>query len=263
MLGIVVTAYNPYYFNFHNILLSDLDKDNYNPVFISTWENQNFINEIGSNINFPLYYLEENPGKHDGTFYMVASTIECFKNCDYVLHFHADNWFRDGSKIISDTYEYVKKHNIKIAGLPRQWLFDENLVVNDKTIPFHFDFCMMEIELFNNIFDVTKLNQYKQLSLENGHPSMEWEPCMYHALEMNGIDINKDIYYVDSIEDLKKEHGNDPVYYNFFFKKSGIFHYDEKALLNKAKKDDVHWHWEDEDGNAIRKLTQEEIDKHI
>ena len=44
---------------------------------------------------------------------------------------------------------------------------------------------------------------------------------------------------------------------------SGIFHYDEKALLNKAKKDDVHWHWEDEDGNAIRKLTQEEIDKHI
>ena len=262
MLGIVVTAYNPYYFNYHNILLKDLNKKEYKPIFVTTWEHEDFIATLADNINYPLYQLTPNPGKHDGTFYLVTSTKPHFEECDYILHYHADNWFKDGSKIISDTYEYVKKHDIKVAGLPRHWLLNDDLTTTgDKTIPFHFDFCMMKSELFNNIFDEHKLEEYKDLSEENGHPSREWEPCMYHALEMNGVDIDKEIYYVDSVEKLRKEFGDIPAYYNFFCPDSGIFHYDEKALMNGGShRDAVHWVWKDEEGKIIRKFTQEEMD---
>ena len=36
------------------------------------------------------------------------------KDCDYILHFHADNFLRDGIKTIKETYALAKKDNLKI-----------------------------------------------------------------------------------------------------------------------------------------------------
>lgn len=242
MLGIIVTSYSalPNCIH-HDLLLSNLPKEEYKSLFLTTWEDKEFINELSTNLKTPICYLQDennnplNPGHHDGVYYMCASVVEEFKDCDYILHFHADNFLRDGYKTITETYKYAKKNNIKVLGLPRQWLFTDNLIVNDNSIPFHFEFCMMEYNVWKRAFDLEKLNYYKELSLKNGHPSQQFEPCLYHGLVSNGVDINKDIYYLESIKDLKEKFGNNPVYYNFFFERSGVFHYDEEALKLKVK----------------------------
>ena len=237
MLGIIVTSYLPYYYLYQDLLVSGLDKNNHQVIFATTHENQDFIKTISANIKTPLYYLDQNPGKHDGTYYLVTSVIPEFEDCDYILHYHADNWFRDGTKMIEETYNKVKKEGYKIAGVPRQWLFDENLKHNDKTIPFHFDFCMMKSELFRNIFKIELLDKWKKMSIKNGHPSQQFEPCLYAGLVENGVDIDNDIYYTDSIKRLKERFGNDVVYYNFFFEDSGFFHYDQSAFEKRVHKD--------------------------
>jgi len=234
MLGILVTSYLPHYYLYQDLLVSNLDKNKFKVIFTTTHENHDFIKNISSNIKTPLYYLDQNPGKHDGTYYLVSSAINEFDECDYILHYHADNWFRDGTKMIEKTYEKLKNSKYKIGSIPRQWLFDENLNHNDKTIPFHFDFCMMQKELFTNIFKVELLNHWKELSIKNGHPSQQFEPCLYAGLVENSVDIDNDIYYTDSIKDLKERFGNNPVYYNFFFKQSGFFHYDQTAFENRV-----------------------------
>ena len=243
MLGIIVTSYSalPNCIH-HDLMLSKLDKSEYKSLFLTTWENKEFIEELNENLNTPICYLQNdngdplNPGHHDGVFYMCSSVVEEFKECDYILHFHADNFIRDGAKTIIETYNYAKQNNFKVVGLPRQWLFDDNLNVNDKSIPFHFEFVMMKYDVWKNAFNLTRLNEYKHLSLTNGHPSQQFEPCLYHGLTANGIDINNDIHYLESIEELKERFGNEPVYYNFFFKKSGIFHFDEISLKQNKRK---------------------------
>jgi hypothetical protein len=237
MLGILVTSYLPYYYLYQDLLVSTLDKTKYKVIFATTHENHDFIRTIGNNIKTPLYHLDQNPGKHDGTYCLVTSTMSEFDDCDYILHYHADNWFRDGTKMIEDTYNHIKNTDYKIASVPRQWLFNENLKHNDKTIPFHFDFCMMKSELYRNIFKMELLEKWKQQSVINGHPSQQFEPCLYAGLIENNIDIDNDIYYTDSIKKLKNRFGNEVVYYNFFFEDSGFFHYDQNAFENNAYKD--------------------------
>ena len=237
MLGIVVTSYLPYYYLYQDLLVSSLDKDKYKVIFTTTHENHKFVEMIGKNIKTPLYYLDTNPGKHDGTYTLVSSVVSEFEDCDYVLHYHADNWFRDGTQMIEKTYKEMLLKNWKVGGVPRQWLFDENLKHNDKTIPFHFDFCMMRGDLFRNIFQMELLDKWKQMSVENGHPSKQFEPCLYAGLVENGVDIDKDIYYTDSIRGLKDRFGDDVVYYNFFFEDSGFFHYDQTAFEKGVHKD--------------------------
>jgi len=243
MLGIIVTSYSalPNCIH-HDYMLSELG-DNYKVAYLTTWQNKEFVEELSDNLKNPIYYLSDendnilNPGHHDGVFYMCSSVIEEFKDCDYILHFHADNFLRDGIKTIKDTYTLAKNNNLKVLGLPRQWLFDDNTFeVMDKSIPFHFEYCMMKYSVWKNAFNLERLNEYKHLALNNDHPSQQFEPCLYQGLVVNGIDINKDIYYLESIDELKNRFGNEPVYYNFFFKNSGIFHYDETSLKNNVKK---------------------------
>ncbi len=243
MLGIIVTSYSalPNCIH-HDYMLSELGEE-YKVVFLTTWQDKKFIKELSTNLNNPIYYLSDehdnilNPGHHDGVFYMCSSVIEEFKECDYILHFHADNFLRDGIKTIINTYNLAKKNNLKVIGLPRQWLFnDDTFKVIDKSIPFHFEYCMMKYSIWKEAFNLERLNEYKYLSTINGHPSQQFEPCLYHGLTSNGVDINEDIHYLESISDLKQRFGNEPVYYNFFFKNSGIFHYDENSLKqNKYK----------------------------
>jgi hypothetical protein len=234
MLGIVVTAYLPYYYLYQDLLVSSLDKSKFKVIFATTHEHHEFTEMIGKNIKTPLYYLDENPGKHDGTYSLVTSVMSEFEGCDYILHYHADNWFRDGTKMIEDIYDKVVKEGWKVASVPRQWLFDDNLKHNDKTIPFHFDFCMMRADLFRNIFKLELLDKWKRISIGNGHPSQQLEPCLYAGLVENGVDIDNDIYYTDSIRGLKDRFGDEVVYYNFFFEDSGFFHYDQTAFENRS-----------------------------
>ena len=51
-----------------------------------------------------------NPGHHDGVFYMCSSVVEEFKDCDYILHFHADNFLREGwLKYLGLNYQLFKE----------------------------------------------------------------------------------------------------------------------------------------------------------
>ena len=74
------------------------------------------------------------------------------------------------------------------------------------------------------------LEDLKNDSVKNGHPSKQFEPCVYAALDRNGIDFDKDILYTDDVMKLKQRFGNEPVYYNFFNDDSGIFHHDIDAF---------------------------------
>jgi|TARA_R110000824_G_scaffold6775_5_gene31293 hypothetical protein len=232
MLGIVVTSYLPHYFLYHSELLSKLD-DTYKPVFVTSHENHNFVKMVGGAVKPELYYLDVNPGKHDGTFHLISNVVEFLEGCDYVLHYHGDIFFRDGIDLITSTYKKVKEGNYKIAGIPRHWLFDDNMkYTNNCSLPVHFDFTMVKYDLFKSIFNIQNLNKYKELSIKNNHPACHFETNVYAAISMfdKDFDWDKDVYYTDSIKRLKDRFGNEPAYYNFYFEDSGVFHYDQVAL---------------------------------
>ena len=229
MLGIVVTSYQPHFFLYQDLLLSNLDRTKYKPIFLCSHENHKFVEMIGENINTELKYLDVNPGHHDGVYVMNSLVSELFDDCDHILHYHADIWF--GQNLIEDTYNNLKKGSYKIASMPRHWLFDDDgKYIDDKTVSFHYDFAILEKELFKKCFDMDILEDLKNKSVENGHPSKQFEPCFYAALKQNGIDFDKDILYIDDVMKLKNKFGNQPAYYNFFNEDSGIFHYDAEAF---------------------------------
>ena len=229
MLGIVVTSYQPHFFLYQDLLLSNLDRNKFKPIFLCSHENHDFVNMIGENINTELQYLDVNPGHHDGVYVMNSLVADLFDDCEHVLHYHADIWF--GQNLIEDTYDKLKKGGYKIASMPRHWLFDDNgKYIDDKTVSFHYDFAILEKDLFKKCFDMNILDDLKIKSVENGHPSKQFEPCFYVALKQNGIDFDNDILYIDDVMKLKKKFGNNPAYYNFFNEDSGIFHFDAEAF---------------------------------
>ena len=117
--------------------------------------------------------------------------------------------------------------------MPRHWLFDSNgKYIDDKTVSFHYDFAILERELFQKCFNMDILDDLKMKAVKNGHPSKQFEPCFYAALKDNGIDFDDDILYMDSVQKLKGEFGDTPTYYNFFNPDSGIFHYDDDAFIS-------------------------------
>jgi len=229
MLGIVVTSYQPHFFLYQDLLLSNLDRNKFKPIFLCSHENHDFVEMIGENINTELQYLDVNPGHHDGVYVMNSLVADLFDDCEHVLHYHADIWF--GQNLIEDTYNKLKKGGYKIASMPRHWLFDDNgKYIDDKTVSFHYDFAILEKDLFKKCFDMNILDDLKMKSVENGHPSKQFEPCFYVALKQNGVDFDNDILYIDDVMKLKKKFGNNPAYYNFFNEDSGIFHFDAEAF---------------------------------
>ena len=233
MLGIIVTSYLPHYFLYHSELLSKLNPTWFKPVFVTSYENHNFVKSLGEAVGPELYYLDTNPGKHDGTFHLISNTIELYSECDYVLHYHADIFFKHGIDLITKTYNKVKENNYKIGGIPRHWLFNDNLkYINNCSVPVNFDFTMIKYGLFKNIFNLENLNKYKELSIKNNHPACHFETNVYAAISMFDKEFNwdTDVYYTDSIKKLKDKFGDEPAYYNFYFEDSGVFHYDQNAL---------------------------------
>ena len=61
MLGIVVTSYQPHFFLYQDLLLSNLDRNKFKPIFLCSHENHEFVEMIGKNINTELQYLDINP----------------------------------------------------------------------------------------------------------------------------------------------------------------------------------------------------------
>lgn len=229
MLGILVTSHQPHFFLYHDLLLSSLNKNKFKSIFVCSNENHEFVETMGRNINTELHYLDSNPGHHDGVYALHSLASDLFDDCDYILHYHADVWF--DVKLIENIYEEIKLNNYKIASIPRQWLFDKNAkFIDNKTTPFHTFFTMYEINLFKKCFDMNILEDLKNDSVKNGHPSKQFEPCVYAALDRNGIDFDKDILYTDDVMKLKQRFGDKPVYYNFFNDDSGIFHHDTDAF---------------------------------
>ena len=56
MLGIIVTSYSalPNCIH-HDLMLSKLDKSEYKSLFLTTWENKEFIEELNENLNTPKW----------------------------------------------------------------------------------------------------------------------------------------------------------------------------------------------------------------
>ena len=176
MLGILVTSYKPHFFLYQDLLLSNLDKNKYKPIFMCSHENHEFVEMIGRNINNELQYLNVNPGHHDGVFMMNSLASNLFDDCKHILHYHADIWF--SQTLIEKTYYNLLNSHYKIASIPRHWLFDDNgKFIDDKTVPFHYDFTIIEKDLFKKCFNVEILDDLKTKAVKNGHPSKQFEPC--------------------------------------------------------------------------------------
>ena len=48
-------------------------------------------------------------------------------------------------------------------------------------------------DLFKKCFDMNILDDLKMKSVDNGHPSKQFEPCFYVALKQNNVDFNNNI----------------------------------------------------------------------
>ena len=69
------------------------------------------------------------------------------------------------------------------------------------------------------------------MSVQNGHPACHFETMMYAGLSKYDFDYDKDLYHTDSVMKLKKEYGNEPVYYNFTFPDSKTIHHDSRGNI--------------------------------
>ena len=167
---------------------------NLKPKYICNWENKSDID----NLEKEVHWLNYNPD---------------------VFHYHADIKFHNLESLISSFKEF-KKSNKKLGGIPRQWVFDnENKFIDNKSIPFRSECFFIKSDLYKQI---NNLNQYRNKCIENGHPSLHFEPLIYAAAEINGVDFNKDIYYLEDVKQMKELHSNNVFYYDVKFHKTQI-----------------------------------------
>jgi len=190
--------------------------------FLTNNEDEELIKNEKSNINNIIFRLPENLGKHLGAFSLAAaSKVLC--NNPYVLHYHADMVFEDINLIKGMLEDFIKSKK-DIAGIPRQWVFDNNgNFIDNKSIPFRSEFFFMKRELYDKVFKMGEYWGYADHCLKNGHPSLNFEPIIYAALELNGIDFNQDIYYLEDVKQMRELLGDEIVYYNYTFPKTKIY----------------------------------------
>tara|TARA_R110002167_G_scaffold2537_7_gene12787 strand:- start:5983 stop:6639 length:657 start_codon:yes stop_codon:yes gene_type:complete len=190
---------------------------NLKPKYICNWENKSDID----NLENEVHWLNYNPDKHMGAYALATSASPLIEN-DYVFHYHADIKFHNLESLISSFKEF-KKSNKKLGGIPRQWVFDnENKFIDNKSIPFRSECFFIKSDLYKQIFNINNLNQYRNKCIENGHPSLHFEPLIYAAAEINGVDFNKDIYYLEDVKQMKELHSNNVFYYDVKFHKTQI-----------------------------------------
>lgn len=218
MLDLVCTFHN--YKELKNQV--EIFKDSkYTPNYICNWENKKEAKEFASSLNINLNWLDYNPNQHDGTYGLAASANELLTN-KYVLHYHADIIFKDISKIEESLNRFIDS-NKKLAGIPRQWQFDdEGIFIDTKSLPFRSEVFITTTSLYKKMFDFNRFEEYRLKSRQNGHPSLHFEPTMYAAAEVNGVDFSKDIFYLEDPLDMRKVYGNNIFYYNELFENTQI-----------------------------------------
>lgn len=221
MLDIICTCHDVEELVLQNEMASN-SKLNYTFNFLTNNEDEELVKNVKTNINNVIYRLPVNLGKHLGAFSLASASKLLLKN-PYVLHYHADMVFEE-IDLIEEMLEDFIKSNKEIAGIPRQWVFDNGgNFIDNKSIPFRSEFFFMKRELYEKIFNMDRYFVYQWQCLRNNHPSQDFEPIMYAALQMNGIDFNKDIYYLEDVKQMRELLGDEVVYYNYTFPKTKIY----------------------------------------
>jgi hypothetical protein len=220
MIDIVCTCYNV---NEFKAQAEFYNKFNFNyPIhFITNFENEDQIKSISQEIGLNINWLQYNPGKHMGAFALASSANELLTQ-DYILHYHADMMFRDINDIDWMVKEFIQS-NKKLAGIPRQWMFDSNYnLIDNKSLPIRSEFFFITRDLYSKIFNLDNYNIIANKCINNGHPSLHFEPLIYAGLELNKVGIAKEIHYLEDIKQLKDKYKNDLVYYNTMFERTGM-----------------------------------------
>ena len=230
MLGVLITTHKIDYIQKQNEWLKEIDKD-HQVALVTTCQDLMAVKHVNKETFFPIYQVDQNPGHMDGVYIGLSTPFEggLFDECDYVLHFHGD--VETPPEYIDLLYNEVKG-NYKVGSQPRQWMFDEQLFfIDGKSVPFHTSFFIIETQLGKEIFKWDRLDEYKNKSIQNGHPDCHFEPMMYAALSEYNFDYDKDLYHTDSILKLKSLYRDEPVYYNFIFPDSKTIHHDERGNI--------------------------------
>lgn len=193
----------------------------YTPKYICNWENKKELKDFASSLNVKVNWLDYNPNQHDGTYGLAASANNLLTE-KYVLHYHADIIFKDIEKIEESLIKFIES-NKKLAGIPRQWQFDEEGIFTDnKSLPFRSEIFLTTSSLYKKMFDFERFEEYRVKSIQNGHPSLHFEPTIYAAAEINGVDFSKDIFYLEDPLSMKKLYGNKIFYYDELFEDTQI-----------------------------------------
>ena len=218
MLDLICTFYD---YKELELQVNTFKNSQYNPIYICNWENEEDVLNESKRLNTPINWLDYNPNQHDGTFGLAASSIDLITN-PYVLHYHADIQFNDISAL-STCFDNFVSSNCKLGGIPRQWVFDNNGVFQDnKSLPFRSEVFFCESNLYKKIFDFNSFDLYREKSRSNNHPSLHFEPVVYAAAELHGVDFSKDIFYLEDPIQMKNKYGNKVFYYNETFETTKI-----------------------------------------
>lgn len=197
-------------------------KDSHWPVhYICNWENPDDVKSEASKYNAEVNWLNFNPDQHLGTFGLASAASE-FAKSDYVLHYHADMIFDDPSRLDSIFEDFVKSGK-PVGSIPRQWCFNGDVFVDNKSVPFRTELFFMKSEIYRSIFDMAKYDELRENAVRNGHASEHYEPIVYAGLEGLGINCTHDIHYFPTVKEMKHQLGNNIVYYNTKFGDTGIW----------------------------------------
>ena len=220
MLDILVTCYDVEEILIQHKIFKGVDLP-YNFHYITNNENRERVAEIKKETNLPIYWLSENPGKHLGALYLAAAGIELLSQ-PYVLHYHADMIFEE-PLLIEDMFKNFKNSNCKVGGIPRQWCFSDKGIFNDnKSLPYRSELFFIQSKLYKKVFDLNFYEKYKQKCLENNHPSLHFEPYTYAGLELNKVDFQKDIFYLEEVKRMKELYSNNIIYYDVVFENTKV-----------------------------------------
>lgn len=229
-LDIVCTCYDVNEFKiqneFYNKMKLNLD---YKIHLITNCISESDVKKVSVEINKDIHHCKySNFNKHIGAFELASyANHNNLISKDYVLHYHADVHFRDINIIEALLNEFVES-NKKIAGIPRQWMYDDMLnLIDTKVSPIKTEFFIMTKTLYKSIFDIDVLDKLKRICIENGLGinGSHFEGILYSGFELNNIKIPDEIYYLENLGELKKYFGNLVFYYNILLKKTGIVRY--------------------------------------
>jgi hypothetical protein len=231
MLGIVICSYDPRLFIYH-YNLSKTYKFDYKIIYSCNHTDKELIKSVEDIIQTKIFITDNPKSYHDGAFVLFSDVLDTgeLDDCDYILRCDGDQYFQD-TIINEKTYKHLLDNPVRIAGIARQWLFDDNTLKVNKNIiatPFHTPYHFLETKLAKSIFKTANLEYLKEKAIakksHDGNKEVHLEVLMYEGLLDLNFDFDNDVYYIDDVRSLKSAFGNTPTYYNVTFPVSQIVH---------------------------------------